>query len=210
MQKRSLAHLCLCVCGILWGASPMENVEKYNIVLVHGAADRWQGLDCDNGDLDGDAYGYAFEYNTPVVLDSSTCVLDTNGNLSCAPSYYLSKRIGGIIHGADTGSSATGMVKELFPFLNEELLESPYAAYLQRPFVNPAGSPANNADEIGKSNWIGSGMCSARRSLIEEAKEFKAHGQDTLKMFRESPTAEYRKIASRNILVGHSMGGVAI
>ena len=50
MQKRLLAHLRLCVCSILWGASPMENAEKYNIVLVHGAADRWQGLDCENGD----------------------------------------------------------------------------------------------------------------------------------------------------------------
>ncbi|WP_175547376.1 hypothetical protein [Fibrobacter sp. UWH4] len=42
--------------------------------------------------------------------------------------------------------------KDLFPFLNDEFFEPPNAAYLQRPFVNPAVSPANNADEIGKSD----------------------------------------------------------
>ena len=42
--------------------------------------------------------------------------------------------------------------KDLFPFLNDELLETPNVAYLQRPFVHPADSPADNADEIGKSD----------------------------------------------------------
>lgn len=116
-----------------------------------------------------------------------------------------------LVHGADTGSSATGMVKDLFPFLNGELFETPNAAYLQRPFVNPAGSPADNAEEIGKSDWNGSGMCSARRSLIEEAKEFKAAGAWPLDSLRNAkPFDQYRTIPSRNILVGHSMGGVAI
>ena len=183
----------------------MESVGRYNIVLVHGAADRWQGLDCEDADS---AYKEAYNEKINVVLDSSTC--DSLGK-NCQVAYYNPARIGGVrMPNGDVGGTAAGMVKELFPFLNDTLLETPNAAYLQRPFVHPAGSPADNADEIGKSNWMGSGMCSARRSLIEEAKEFKAHGQDTLKMFRESPTAEYRKIASRNILVGHSMGGVAI
>ncbi|MBR3669860.1 MAG: hypothetical protein IKN70_07645 [Fibrobacter sp.] len=225
MKKKIIALFALALANSLYASWPMESVDRYNIVLVHGAADRWQGLDCVNGE-GGESYAEAYSNKQGVVTDPSTCHRDsvevpvpnainpdsTRDSVftECDTAYYNPKRIGGIIHGADTGSSATGMVKELFPFLNEELLESPYAAYLQRPFVLPAGSPANNADEIGKSNWMGSGMCSARRSLIEEAKEFKAHGQDTLKMFRESPTAEYRKIASRNILVGHSMGGVAI
>ena len=36
--------------NVLFAAWPMESVDRYNIVLVHGAADRWQGLDCENGD----------------------------------------------------------------------------------------------------------------------------------------------------------------
>ena len=221
MKKKIITLFALALANSLYASWPMESVDRYNIVLVHGAADRWQGLDCVNGE-GGESYAEAYSNKQGVVTDPSTCHRDsvevpvpnainpdsTRDSVftECDTAYYNPKRIGGIIHGADTGSSATGMVKELFPFLNEELLESPYAAYLQRPFVHPA----DNADEIGKSNWMGSGMCSARRSLIEEAKEFKAHGQDTLRMYRESANDRYRKIASRNILVGHSMGGVAI
>ena len=226
MKKKIIALLALVLTNSLYASWPMESVDKYNIVLVHGAADRWQGLDCVNGE-GGESYAEAYSNKQGVVTDPSTCHRDsvevpvpnainpdsTRDSVftECDTAYYNPKRIGGIIHGADTGSSATGMVKELFPFLNEELLESPYAAYLQRPFVNPAGSPANNADEIGKSNWMGSGLCYARRSLIEEAKEFKAEGSYSLDTLRNnSATAEYRTIPSRTILVGHSMGGVAI
>ncbi|WP_297946476.1 LamG-like jellyroll fold domain-containing protein [uncultured Fibrobacter sp.] len=226
MKKKIIALFALVLANSLYASWPMESVDMYNIVLVHGAADRWQGLDCENGD-GGNPYTEAYSNKQGVVTDPSTCHLDsvevpvpneskpdsTRDSVftRCDTAYYNPKRIGGVMKpNGDIGGMAVGMIKDLFPFLNDELFENPYAAYLQRPFVLPAGSPANNADEIGKSNWMGSGMCSARRSLIEEAKEFKAHGQDTLKMFRESPTAEYRKIASRNILVGHSMGGVAI
>ena len=197
----------------------MESVDRYNIVLVHGAADRWQGLDCENGN-GGNQYTEAYRNQQGVVTDSSTCHLDsvpvpgsTRDSVftKCHIAYYNPKRIGGVMMpNGDVGGTAVGMIKDLFPFLNDELFETPNAAYLQRPFVNPAGSPADNADEIGKSDWKGTNKCSYRRSLIEEAKEFKAHGQDSLKMFRESPTAKYRTIPSRNILVGHSMGGVAI
>ena len=230
MKKKIITLFALVLANSLYASWPMESVDRYNIVLVHGAADRWQGLDCENGNPRDDGKDYEESYNTRegVVTDPSTCHRDSvevpvpnainpdstrdSVYTECDTAYYNPKRIGGIKMPNDSlGSSATGMVKELFPFLNEELLESPYAAYLQRPFVNPAGSPANNADEIGKSNWIGSGMCSARRSLIEEAQEFKAAGAWLLDSLRNvKPFDQYRKIPSRNILVGHSMGGVAI
>lgn len=58
-------------------SKPMESVERYNVVLVHGAADRWQGLDCDYVDS---LYSEAYGYKDDVVLDSNTCVTDEKDN----------------------------------------------------------------------------------------------------------------------------------
>ena len=226
MKKKIIVLFALFLANSLYASWPMESVDRYNIVLVHGAADRWQGLDCENGD-GGNRYTEAYSNKQGVVTDPSTCHLDSvkvvvpNVNnhdstrdsvyTECDTAYYNPARIGGVkMPSGKIGGTAAGMMKEMVPFLNDELFDTPNAAYLQRPFVHPAGSPALNGNEIGQSNWKGENKCSARRSLIEEAKEFKAHGQDSLKMYRESPTDQYRRIPSRNILVGHSMGGVAI
>lgn len=32
-------------------AKPMESMERYNIILVHGAADSLSGVDCEASDL---------------------------------------------------------------------------------------------------------------------------------------------------------------
>jgi hypothetical protein len=32
-------------------AKPMESIERYNIILVHGAADSLSGVDCEASDL---------------------------------------------------------------------------------------------------------------------------------------------------------------
>ena len=227
MKKKIIVLFALVLANSLYASWPMESVDRYNIVLVHGAADRWQGLDCENGDPKADERDYEETYNTRegVVTDPSTChpdsvpVPDANNPgayrdsvfTKCDTAYYNPVRIGGVkMPSGNVGGTAVGMIKELFSFLNNVILETPNAAYLQRPFVHPAGSPALNGNEIGQSNWKGENRCSARRSLIEEAQEFKAHGQDSLKIFRENTINEYRKIPSRNILVGHSMGGVAI
>jgi hypothetical protein len=38
-------------------AKPMESIERYNIILVHGAADSLSGMDCSAADLKN-AYSY--------------------------------------------------------------------------------------------------------------------------------------------------------
>ena len=82
--------------------------------------------------------------------------------------------------------------------------------YIQRSFANPAESPAHNAHEIGDRTWKGDNNCSVRRALFEEAQEVRAGGQDSLRDRRlDSLTYSYRTIPSRNILIAHSMGGVA-
>ena len=86
--------------------------------------------------------------------------------------------------------------------------KSPYI-YIQRSFANPAASPAHNAHEIGDRTWKGNDKCSVRRSLFEEAREVRAEGQNKLQQLRTNGIDEYRTIPSRNILIAHSMGGVA-
>ncbi|WP_217897592.1 triacylglycerol lipase [Fibrobacter sp. UWH1] len=96
--------------------------------------------------------------------------------------------------------------------------------YIQRSFANPAASPAHNAYEIGDRTWKGNNKCSVRRALFEEAQEVKAKiynkhivgdsvvidstvGQKALEIIRKNSNL-YRQLASRYILIGHSMGGV--
>ncbi len=135
------------------------------------------------------------------------------GGLDCENTTYseaakTKNRIGGI--GKD-GSSATGMIKELKPWMQDTLFNGDYEnlVYLQRPFTNPANSPSNNGNEIGKRTWGGKNGCSDRRSLFEESQEIYVGGQKTLKDLRTDSLDSYRKIPSRYILVSHSMGGVA-
>ncbi len=157
-------------------AIPMESLNEYNLVLVHGAGSHWGGLDCENT-----TYSEAAK---------------------------TKNRIGGI--GKD-GSSATGMIKELKPWMQDTLFNGDYEnlVYLQRPFINPVNSPSNNGNEIGKRTWGGKNGCSDHRSLFEESQEIYVGGQKTLKDLRTDSLDSYRKIPSRYILVSHSMGGVA-
>ncbi len=224
MNKNIIVLFVLAWASVLWGALPMENVGRYNIILVHGAADRWGGMDCENGErATGNYYKEAYENRQGIVSDPSSCRpdstevpdIDNPGAMKdsvftrCDTAYYIPSRIGGIKN-RDKVSSAVGMVKEVEQLLRESIFDTPEATFLQRPFVHPAGSPADNGDEIGQSNWKGENKCSARRSLIEEVQEFKAKGAIKLDSLRNNGNvAEYRTIPSRNILIAHSMGGVA-
>ena len=96
--------------------------------------------------------------------------------------------------------------------------------YNWRSFSNPANSSSNNAHELGDRAWnkgnlnYGKGGFGRRRALMEESQEVKASwydaekdslyvGQDALEIIRQNPDL-YRQLASRYILIGHSMGGV--
>ena len=86
-------------------------------------------------------------------------------------------------------------------------------------FLIPANSSDSNAVELGDRTWFLPGIhFSKRRAMIEEAQEVKAlsvlndegervFGQTALEINRKNPDL-YRQLASRYILIGHSMGGV--
>ena len=175
----------------------MESIERYNIILVHGAADSLSGVDCEASDLKA-----PFEYYT----DSTNDFGRIDG--------YLKE---GLLD--DSRSTATGMIKTLPDWINDKILDGErkdrFGIYLNRPFVNPANTPIVNGDEIGNRMWKGRGSCKVRRSLTEEAEEMGAHGRDSLFLLRKDASV-YRGYddsigfrAHRNILIAHSMGGLA-
>ena len=41
MKKKIIVLYVLSLASVLLAALPMENIGGYNIILVHGAADRW-------------------------------------------------------------------------------------------------------------------------------------------------------------------------
>ena len=195
-----MKRLICCIIPIAFSlilAKPMESIERYNIILVHGAADSLSGVDCEASDLKA-----PFEYYT----DSTNDFGRIDG--------YLKE---GLLD--DSRSTATGMIKTLPDWINDNILDGErkdrFGIYLNRPFVNPANTPIVNGDEIGNRMWKGRGSCKVRRSLTEEAEEMGAHGRDSLFLLRKDASV-YRGYddsigfrAHRNILIAHSMGGLA-
>ena len=124
-----------------------------------------------------------------------------------------------------------GSHERLTYWLNKKIFEDDSSSkpqtsftYHWRSFSNPANSSSNNAHELGDRKWnqknlsFGEGGFGHRRTLMEEAQEVKAsiydsterkyiYGQAALDSIRKNPDL-YRQLASRYILVGHSMGGV--
>lgn len=180
-------------------AKPMEALSRYNVVLIHGAAPEEKGFESScNGDGIFDAY-------TVSSTDSIWKLGDAVGMLGAYDRTYQPDS-------SEDWNENSG--KKLTYWLDSAVFEDTITygseyIYLQRAFANPAASPAHNAHEIGDRTWKGNSNCSVRRSLFEEAQEVRARGAVNLKDYRENSVHEYRTIPSRNILIAHSMGGVA-
>ena len=165
---------------------PMESIENYNVMIVHGAYGAEKGF-----------------------LDEK----DTN------EAYYAE---GSLENGATLGAYDNS--DRITNWLSTKILEEPgwtekkdYVkksyVYNWRSFSNPANTSLNNAHEMGDRTWIlKDTKYKHRRTLLEEAQEVKAvydtlKGQAALEIMRQNPDL-YRQLASRYILIGHSMGGV--
>jgi pimeloyl-ACP methyl ester carboxylesterase len=185
---KKITFLFLCA-ALSWAAKPMEPITNYNVVLVHGADNKWGGFDCRDAEI-----------KAPYDVVES----DKDG-------YFA--RIGGFKnpdYPNKEPSSAAGMLKELGPWLRDNIFEhDSLSVYLQRPFTNPANSPVNNARELGDRKWIGRNNCGVRRSLIEEAQEVRARGRENLSNLRSDINNRDKLPPSRNILIAHSLGGLA-
>ena len=200
--------LCVVVsvaCFVFAAPRPMEALNRYNVILVHGAAPEEKGFEseCNSDDI-YDAYTMMSGH-----FDSPQSIASQLGGAAGMLGDYENEGEKKLTYWLDSA------VFEDYQYRNGKIYmdstnyrKSPYI-YIQRSFANPAASPAHNAHEIGDRTWKGNDKCSVRRSLFEEAQEVRAEGQNKLQQLRTNGIDEYRTIPSRNILIAHSMGGVA-
>ena len=198
-------------------AKPMESIERYNIILVHGAADSLSGMYCNASDLKE-----AFDYYDTTAKKKEDIFGRTLSYYDISWDPYLNPFGSNgvdLTHMDTSRSNATGMIKTLPDWINDKIFDGErkdrFGIYLNRPFVNPANTPVVNGNEIGNRVWKGRDNCRVRRSLTEEVEEMRNRGRDSLLLWRKDASI-YRGYndtigfhTHRNILIAHSMGGLA-
>ena len=200
MKKYVVFLLVLILICDSWSIpKPMESIENYNVMLIHGAYGKEKGfLDISDSTKIKEAY-------------AATKALDNGAALG---RYY----------------EKPDDKPRLLHWLTTKVFEEPEMdsedahpknsyVYQWRSFSNPANSSYNNAFELGSRTWyMPATKYEHRRAMMEEAQEVKAavydstekkyvYGQEALDSIRQNPDL-YRQLASRYILIGHSMGGV--
>lgn len=204
-MKTFLCVVITIVCVVFAVPRPMEALNRYNVILVHGAAPEEKGFEseCNSDDI------YDADMMMSGHLVSPQTIASQLGGAAGMLGDYENEGEKKLTYWLDSA------VFEDYQYRNGKIYmdstnyrKSPYI-YIQRSFANPAASPAHNAHEIGDRTWKGNNKCSVRRSLFEEAQEVRAEGKNKLQQLRTNSVDEYRTIPSRNILIAHSMGGVA-
>ena len=206
MKKWIVLFLILSIVYESWAVpKPMESITNYNVLLLHGAYGHYKKDD--DGKIDkSKPQGFLESETIPSANDAE----DYLGNATIGR-YTDNSRIN------------YWLSKEIF---EEPEWENPTQGvhnsyiYHWRAFSSPPNSSITNAIELGDRTWNKDGKFGKRRALVEEAQEVKASlkvskngkdslyvGQVALDTIRRNPDL-YRQLASRYILVGHSMGGV--
>ena len=193
MKRLIICFLIACFDVFSFANKPLESITNYNVMLAHGAYGAEKGFPVDDSLKDAYAYGGM------LGNGASLGAYDNDGRIT----YWLSKNV-----------------------LEEKCIGCQLDAktsyiYNWRSFSNPANTSLNNAYEMGDRTWNKEGWFGKRRALFEEAQEVKArfvmdpsdptkniYGQVALDSMRHNPDL-YRQLASRYILIGHSMGGIA-
>ena len=206
MKKWIVLFLILSIVYESWAVpKPMESITNYNVLLLHGAYGHYKKDD--DGKIDkSKPQGFLESETIPSANDAD----DYLGNATIGR-YTDNSRIN------------YWLSKEIF---EEPEWEKPTQGvhnsciYHWRAFSSPPNSSITNAVELGDRTWNKDKKFGKRRALVEEAQEVKASlkvskngkdslyvGQVALDTIRRNPDL-YRQLASRYILIGHSMGGV--
>lgn len=208
MKKWIILFLIMEIVCESWAVpKPMESITNYNVLLLHGAYGHYKKDD--DGKIDKSKPQGFFESDT---IPSANDAEDYLGNATIGR--YTEKPDGN---------------KRLNHWLSKEIFEESEWAddkegvhnsciYHWRAFSSPPNSSITNAIELGDRTWNKDKKFGKRRALVEEAQEVKAsvydsigkkyiYGQKALDSIRQNPDL-YRQLASRYILIGHSMGGV--
>ena len=183
---------------------PMESIENYNVMMVHGAYSACQGFWIERDSTSCEDFLMESDTNEAYYADGT---LENGATLGA---YDNENRI--------TNWVSTVILEER-GWKDKNIYARNSYVYNWRSFSNPANTSLNNAHELGDRTWSLKGTrFKQRRALFEEAQELKANwydakndsmhmGQDALEIIRKNPDL-YRQLASRYILIGHSMGGI--
>ncbi|MDD5942654.1 hypothetical protein [Fibrobacter sp.] len=190
MKRQILFLLVLVMVCESWSIpKPMESITNYNVMMVHGA----YGIKNSDGELQGFEPG------------SYSQAIDAKDRLGAATmgSYTSNNRV--------TKWISHDILEEPEWGNDSSYVRNSYV-YNWRAFSNTRNTSKNNAVELGNRTWNKEGKFGQRRALVEEAQEVKAvydtlRGQNALEIIRGNPDL-YSQLASRYILIGHSMGGV--
>ena len=175
---------------------PMESITNYNVMMLHGALGSDKGFKPDESIPEAAYDDYRGSGHIGKYGDHKDRV-----------TYWLSRNVFEEPDWDDTKDAVRAS-----------------SIYAWRSFTNPANTSKNNAVELGDRTWNKDKKFGGRRALVEEAQEMKAKllsqrkigdsvvvdstvGQVALDTIRKNPDL-YRQLASRYILIGHSMGGV--
>ncbi len=191
--------------ALAWSAKPMESLTNYNVIMIHGAADAGRGMK--NGEVKEHVCGQkVYEKYGGVWGSANMMGYYYNNDEKNEGEYNLTYWLDSAIF-ENVAIDGNGKRKYLSVNTSAPHFSS---IYLQRPFLNPAESPRYNARELGDRTWTGDAVgCNERRSLIEEAQEVRAKGRENLADLRKNAANRDSLPPSRNILIAHSMGGVA-
>lgn len=172
---------------------PMESIENYNVMIVHGAYSKGKGF------LDEKDTNEAYYAGTSLENGATLGAYDNSDRITNWVSTKVLEEPGWV--------DIVGYARNSY-------------VYNWRSFSNPANTSLNNAHEMGNRTWSLKGTkFEHRRALMEEAQELKAvitdtlnpsenkYGQVALEIIRKNPDL-YRQLPSRYILIGRSMGGV--
>ena len=169
---------------------PMESIENYNVMLLHGAYESSKGIP------ENSEYQSAYDASDFLGGDANLGKYEKDSRIT----KWLSRNV---FEEPDVGKNRNARNSYVYNW---------------RAFTNPANNSINNAKELGLRTWNKDKKFGQRRALVEEAQEVKAvffnpgtgrndSGQVALDSMRKYPDL-YRQLASRYILIGHSMGGV--
>ena len=171
---------------------PMESIENYNVMLLHGAYESGKGV------AENSEHPSAYDESDYLGGDANLGKYEKDSRIT----KWLSKNV---FEEPDIGKNRNARNSYVYNW---------------RAFTNPANNSINNAKELGLRTWNKDKKFGKRRALVEEAQEVKASlkvskngkdslyvGQAALDTIRRNSDL-YRQLASRYILIGHSMGGV--
>ena len=159
MRKTLFLLLCLHI-GCFAISRPMESVENYNILMVHGAYGASKGFG------NKDFVKSLLKKNLPEAIDTlpdwslskTLYILDTIPRI--ADSYIFPEANEDTIFLGKANIGYYGSHERLTYWLNKKIFEDdssskPQTSYTYhwRSFSNPANSSNNNAHELGDRKW---------------------------------------------------------